>query len=141
MTTFLHALLEHDASKIPVAASVRVTEDAIEKPLAQLGILRTVTRLRGYRQDFIDEREGMTGADVLVEEVGAPVMLVVRLKVVDAEITEIEPVATRSRARRAHLQHRRVERAERGDELRAAAGAADVASGGDRRGHALSDEV
>lgn len=98
LTAFLDALLEHDASKVPVAAAVRVTEDGIEKPLAQLGILRTVTRLRGYRQDFIDEREGMAGADVVVEEVGAPVMLVVRLKVVDAKITELETVATRSRA-------------------------------------------
>jgi hypothetical protein len=98
MTSFLYALLEHDASKVPVAATVRVTEDGIEKPLARLGLLTTVTRLRGYRQDFLDEREGMAGADVMVEEVGAPVMLVVRLKVVDAKITEIETVATRSRA-------------------------------------------
>jgi hypothetical protein len=97
-TAFLHALLEHDASRLPVATSVRVTEDGIAKPLAQLGLLRTVTRLRGYRQDFIDEREGMAGAHVVVEEVGAPVLLVVRLKVVDAQITELEAVATRSRA-------------------------------------------
>ena len=98
MTTFLYALLEHDASKVPVAATVRVTEDGVEKPLARLGLLNTVTRLRGYRQDILDERAGMAGADVVVEEVGAPVMLVVRLKVVDAKITEIETVATRSRS-------------------------------------------
>ena len=35
MTTFLYALLEHDASKVPVADTVRVTEDGIEKPLAR----------------------------------------------------------------------------------------------------------
>jgi hypothetical protein len=60
-------------------------------------LVRTVTRLRGYRQDILDERAGMAGAAVVVEEVGAPVLLVVRLKVVDLEITEIETVATRSR--------------------------------------------
>ena len=98
MTTFLYALLEHDASKVPVAGTVRVTEDGIEKPLANLSLLNTVTRLRGYRQDILDERAGMAGADVVVEEVGAPVMLVVRLKVVDRKITEIETVATRSRS-------------------------------------------
>jgi len=98
MTTFLYALLEHDASKVPVAEAVRVTEDGIEKPLARLGLLNTVTRLRGYRQDILDERAGMAGADVVVEEVGAPVMLVVRLKVVHGKITEIETVATRSRS-------------------------------------------
>src|SRR6185503_15254057 len=97
MTTFLYALLEHDASKVPVAASVRVTEDGIEKPLDKVGLMSTVTRLRGFRQDILDERAGMAGADVMVEEVGAPVMLVVRLKVVDRKITEIETVATRSR--------------------------------------------
>jgi len=98
MTTFLYALLEHDKSKIPVAASVRVTEDGVEKPLERLGLLTTVTKLRGYRQDILDERAGMAGADVVVEEVGAPVMLVVRLKVVGLKISEIETVATRSRS-------------------------------------------
>jgi hypothetical protein len=98
MTTFLYALIEHDASKIPVAAAVRVTEDAVEKPLANVGLLRTVTRMGGYRQDFLDERAGMAGTTAIVEEVGAPVLLVVRLKVVDQKITEIETVATRSRA-------------------------------------------
>ncbi|HUQ51637.1 MAG TPA: hypothetical protein VM692_05415 [Gammaproteobacteria bacterium] len=97
MTTFLHALLAHDASKVPVAGTVRVTEDAVEKPLKNLGLLSTVTRLRGYRQDILDERAGVAGAAVVVEEVGAPVLLVVRLKVVDEQITEIETVATRGR--------------------------------------------
>ena len=83
---------------MPIADAVRVTEDGIEKPLAKVGLLNTVTRLRGYRQDILDERAGMAGADVVVEEVGAPVMLVVRLKVVDGKITEIETVATRSRS-------------------------------------------
>jgi hypothetical protein len=98
MTTFLHALLEHDASKIPVAATVRVTEDAVEKPLKNVVLLNTVTRLRGYRQDILDERAGVAGAAVVVEEAGAPVLLVVRLKVVAEKITEIETVATRSRS-------------------------------------------
>lgn len=97
MTTFLYALLEHDASRVPVANGVRVTEDGIEKPLANLGLLRTVTRLRGYRQDILDERAGMAGVHVVVEESGAPVLLVVRLGIVDGEISEIETVATRSR--------------------------------------------
>jgi hypothetical protein len=98
MTTFLYALLEHDASKVPVAGTVRVTEDGIEKPLERVGLLNTVTRLRGYRQDVLDERGGMAGAHVIVEESGAPVLLVVRLEVADGKISEIETVATRSRS-------------------------------------------
>jgi hypothetical protein len=98
MTTFLYALVKHDVAKVPVADKVRVTEDAVEKPLDKVGLFGTVTRLRGFRQDILDERAGMAGADVVVEEVGAPVLLVVRLKVVDRKITEIETVATRSRS-------------------------------------------
>jgi len=97
ITTYLYALVKHDTSKLPVSDNLRVTEDAIEKPLDKVGLVRTVTRLRGFRQDFLDERAGMAGADVIVEESGAPMMLVVRLKVVDRKITEIETVATHSR--------------------------------------------
>jgi hypothetical protein len=97
VTQLLYALVRHDVSGLPVAATLRVTEDAVEKPLAQVGLVRSVTRLRGYRQDIIDERTGVAGAHVVVEENGAPVLLVVRLKVVADRITEIELVATRNR--------------------------------------------
>ena len=98
VTQLLYALLKHDVSGLPVADTLRVTEDAVEKPLAKVGLVGTVTRLRGFRQDVIDERAGVAGAHVVVEESGAPVLLVVRLKVVADKLTEIELVATRSRA-------------------------------------------
>jgi hypothetical protein len=88
--------VKHDVSRLPVAATLRVTEDAVAKPLAQVGLIRTVTRLRGYRQDIIDERAGVAGAEVVAEESGKPVLLVVRLKVVADKLTEIELVATRN---------------------------------------------
>jgi hypothetical protein len=98
VTQLLYALLKHDVSGLPVADTLRVTEDAVEKPLTRVGLVGTVTRLRGFRQDIIDERAGVAGAHVVVEESGAPVLLVVRLKVVAHKLTEIELVATRSRA-------------------------------------------
>jgi hypothetical protein len=98
VTQLLHAFVKHDVSGLPVAETLRVTEDAVEKPLARVGLVNTVTRLRGYRQDVIDERAGVAGAHVMVEESGAPVMLVVRVKVVADRLTEIELVATRSRS-------------------------------------------
>ena len=97
VTAYLYALLRHDTSRLPLAENLRVTEDAVEKPLPKVGLLRTVTRLRGYRQDILDERAGMAGADIVAEESGAPILLVVRLKVVDQKIAEIETVATRGR--------------------------------------------
>jgi hypothetical protein len=98
VTQLLYAFLKHDVSGLPVADTLRVTEDAVEKSLAKVGLVNTVTRLRGFRQDIIDEREGIAGADVVVEESGAPVLLVVRLKVVADKLTEVELVATRSSA-------------------------------------------
>src|SRR5215475_1949316 len=82
VTQLLYAFLKHDVKGLPVADTLRVTEDAVEKPLANVGLIKTVTRMRGFRQDIIDERAGVAGADVVVEESGAPVLLVVRLKVV-----------------------------------------------------------
>jgi hypothetical protein len=97
VTQLLYSLVEHDVSGLPVADTLRVAEDAVEKPLAQVGLVRTVTGLRGFRQDIVDERAGVASALVVVEESGAPVLLVVRVKVVADELTEIELVATRSR--------------------------------------------
>jgi hypothetical protein len=98
VTQLLYALLKHDVNGLPVADTLRVTEDAVEKPLAKVGLVGSVTRLRGFRQDIIDERAGVVGAHVIVEETGAPVLLVVRLKAAADKLTEIELVATRSRA-------------------------------------------
>jgi len=98
ITQVLHALAEHDVSKLPVSDALRVTEDAVEKPLARVGLVSSVTKLRGYRQDIIDERAGVAVAGVMVEEAGAPIILVVRAKVVGEKISELEFVATRSKA-------------------------------------------
>ena len=99
ITEVVYALVEHDVSRLAVAPGLRVTEDAVEKPLDKVGLVRSVTKLRGYRQDIIDERADQAVAGVMVEESGAPVILVVRVKV-DGEqkLSELELVATRSRA-------------------------------------------
>src|SRR5262245_12877463 len=98
VTQLLYGLVKHDVTHLPVAGPLRTTEDAVEKPLAKVGLVGTVTRLRGFRQDIIDERAGVAAAQVVVDETGAPVLLVVRLKVVADKLTEIELVATRGRA-------------------------------------------
>ena len=95
----LYALADHDVGKLAVSPTLRVTEDGVEKPLDKVGLARSLTKLRGYRQDIIDERAGQAVAGAMVEESGAPVLLVVRVKV-DGEqkLSELELVATRSRA-------------------------------------------
>jgi hypothetical protein len=98
VTQLLHAFVKHDVSGLSVADTLRVTENAVEKRLASVDLVKTVTKLRGFRQDIIDERAGVAGAHVVVEESGAPVLLVVRLKVAADKLTEIELVATRNSA-------------------------------------------
>ena len=98
MTRYLYALLKHDTSGLSLAGNLRVTEDGVEKPLDKVNILKTITSLHGYRQDFLDERAGVAGAGLVVQESGAPLILVVRLKVADGKITEIETDSTRTRA-------------------------------------------
>ena len=38
------ALVKHDVSGLRVTDTLRVTEDAVEKPLAKVGLIETVTR-------------------------------------------------------------------------------------------------
>ena len=95
----LHAFAGHDVGKLAVAGNLRVTEDGVEKPLAQVALVRSLTKLRGWREDVIDERTQQVVSSVMVEESGAPVMLVVRIKLDgEAKLSELELVATRSRA-------------------------------------------
>jgi hypothetical protein len=99
ITEVLYALVDHDVGKLAVAPDLRITEDGVEKRLDKIGLARSVTKLRGYRQDIIDERAGQAVAGAMVEESGAPVILVVRVKVDgDQKLSELELVATRSRA-------------------------------------------
>jgi hypothetical protein len=95
VSELLYAFVKHDVSKIKVAPTLRVTEDAIVKPLANVGLVKSVTGLAGYRQDIIDERMGVSGAHVIVKEGDTSVMLVVRVKVVANALTEVELVANR----------------------------------------------
>jgi hypothetical protein len=95
VSELLYAFVKHDVSRISVAPTLRVTEDAIVKPLAEVGLVKSVTGLAGYRQDIIDERTGVAGAHVIVKEGDANVMLVVRVKVVANALTEVELVANR----------------------------------------------
>ena len=99
VTEVLHAFAGHDVGKLAVAGNLRVTEDGVEKPLAQVALVRSLTKLRGWREDVIDERTQQVVSSVMVEESGAPVMLVVRIKLDgEAKLSELELVATRSRA-------------------------------------------
>jgi hypothetical protein len=95
ITQYLDALVAHDPSALPLSAKVRFTEDSVEMHLGD-GLWKDASRIRAFRQDILDARQGIAASQVIVEEAGSPVMLVLRLKVADKKITEIETMVTRT---------------------------------------------
>ena len=96
MTRYLNAMVAHDPSALPVAPTVKFTEDTVQMKLGE-GAWKTVTRLRPYRVDFIDVPQGVAAVHAVVEENGAPVLFAARLKVVDRRLTEVETMVVRNR--------------------------------------------
>lgn len=97
MTQYLNALVRHDPSALPLASSVRFTEDGVEKKLGE-GLWRTASALGTYRQDFLDVRESTAASFVIVEDQGSPAMVAIRLKAPGGRISEIETQVTRNQA-------------------------------------------
>jgi hypothetical protein len=97
ITQYLNAMVEHNPRALQTAPTARFTEDTVTMPLGE-GLWKNASKLRTYRQDFLDVREGVAASHVIVEESGKPVMLALRLKIVDRKITEIETMVTRSQA-------------------------------------------
>ena len=96
ITQYLNALVAHNPATLPVSGSVRFTEDAATRKLGE-GLWKTATGIGGYRQDILDAREGVAASMVIVQECESPVMFVLRLRVADKKVTEIETQVTRSR--------------------------------------------
>ncbi len=97
ITQYLNAMIRHDPKAIPTASTARFTEDTKTLPLGE-GLWKGASKVRPYRQDFLDVREGVAASHVVVEENGTPVMLALRLKIENKKITEIETMVTRSKA-------------------------------------------
>ena len=97
ITQYLEAMVAHNPKVLPVATTARFTEDTKTLPLGE-GLWKGASKIRPYRQDFLDVREGVAASHVVVEENGTPVMFTLRLKIADRKITEIETMVTRSKA-------------------------------------------
>jgi hypothetical protein len=95
ITQYLDALVAHNPSALALSANVRFTEDSVEMHLGE-GLWKDASRVGAYRQDILDVRQGVAASQVIVEEAGSPVFLVLRLKVADKKISEIESMVTRT---------------------------------------------
>ncbi len=96
ITRYLDAMIAHKPDSLPLAADVKFTEDCKELKLGE-GIWKGITRLTGYRRDILDIRDGVAVSFLVVEEHESPILFVMRLKVAEKKITEIETMAVRNR--------------------------------------------
>jgi hypothetical protein len=95
ITQYLDALVAHNPNALPLAAKARFTEDSVEMHVGD-GLWKNASRIRAYRQDVLDTRQGVAASQVVVEEAGSPALLMLRLKVANKKITEIETMITRT---------------------------------------------
>ena len=75
VTQYLNALVAHNPGALPVASNLKFTEDTVEMKLGESPLWKNATKLRPYRLDILDVREGVAASQVIVEESGSPVML------------------------------------------------------------------
>jgi hypothetical protein len=97
VTQYLNAMLAHSPSSLPLADHVRFTEDTVEMKMGASPLWQKASRLGPYRLDILDVRQGVAATQAVVEEAGAPVMLMLRLKLDGAKIAEVETQVTRSK--------------------------------------------
>src|SRR5215216_3549268 len=95
ITQYLNAMVAHTPAALPVAPNVRFTEDTVDMKLGE-GLWKQASKIRPYRLDILDVAQGVGASQVVVEEAGAPVMLMLRLKVANKQITEVETQVTRN---------------------------------------------
>jgi hypothetical protein len=91
---YLSALTAHDPSRLPVAPHVKFTENTIPLKLGD-ALWGTISGLGTYKVYFADPQAGQVGFEGTIRENGTPAILVLRLKVVNRKITEVETIVRR----------------------------------------------
>jgi hypothetical protein len=92
---YLKAVSAHDPSQIQVTQGVRFTENTIPLKLGD-ALWGTMSGLGSYKLYFADTRDGSAGIEATIRENGTPAILLLRLKVVDRKISEIETLVHRN---------------------------------------------
>lgn len=86
---YIESLVRHGPQVLPLSPVVRFTENGKVLQIGQ-GAWRTVGGTAGYRAYVADPETGQVAAHALLTERGDSVLLMLRLKVFNREITEIE---------------------------------------------------
>jgi hypothetical protein len=91
--SYLDAMSKHDASKLPVADSVKFTENGNAMKLGE-GFWKTAGAST-YRLYALDPQSGDAGAQAVVAEKGELDLFFIRLKIKDKKIAEAETLVCR----------------------------------------------
>jgi hypothetical protein len=91
---YLAAMVAHDASKALFAQNVKFTENTIRLPLTE-GLWFTASGLGDFKFYVCDPQTGQVAWTGIAKEHNKPVLLSVRLKIVNRRITEAESIVVR----------------------------------------------
>jgi len=92
---YLKALVAHDPSQIPVTENVKFTENTIPLKLGA-ALWGTMSGMGTYKLYFADPHAGQAGLEATIRENGTPTILLLRLRVVNRKITEVETLVHRN---------------------------------------------
>ena len=91
---YIAAMVAHDASQAPFAEKTIFTENTIKLPLTE-GLWFTASGIGDFKFYICDPEEGQVAWTGIAKEHDKPVLLSVRLKVVNRRITEAESIVVR----------------------------------------------
>jgi len=94
---YLAALVRHDPTGLPLNRDVKFTENTARLKVGSEGLWIGASEApSGFRIYAIDVGAGQAGFYGVMQERGKPLIIALRLKIVNGEITEIEHVLARS---------------------------------------------
>jgi hypothetical protein len=91
---YLDALVKHDAKGLAVAANLKATENGMPLKLGE-GFWKTAAPGNGYRMYVLDPQTGGAAVQAVLAEKGDLALFLLRLKVADKKITEVETIVAR----------------------------------------------
>jgi len=96
VTQYMEALTAHNPSALPVTANMKFTENNKVLKLGE-GLWKTFTKPTAYRRDILDVKQGVAVSFLVAEGGDTPMLYVIRLKIDDKKISEIETMSVRNR--------------------------------------------
>jgi hypothetical protein len=94
LDAYLKALVAHDPRQLRLAAHVKFTENTIPLKLGD-ALWGTISGMGTYRVSFADPEQGEVGFEGTIRENQTPAILVVRLRIENQEIAEVETMVRR----------------------------------------------